>query len=103
MIVSGKGRRTAGARAVARLLHGTGHHRPVLACGRYWPAVETLAELPYVRPVLSARNRVELSRLRERLRQPRPPYGVSVHRSLLDRDTVAELLRRRTTTGPGLS
>ena len=56
-----------------------------------------------MRPVLSARNRVELSRLRERVRQPRPPYGVSVHRSLLDRDTVAELLRRRTTTGPGLS
>jgi glycerophosphoryl diester phosphodiesterase len=86
-----KGRRTAGARAVARLLHRSGHHRPVLVCGRYWPAVDTLAELPYVRPVLSAHNRAELARLGERVRQHRPPYGVSVHRSLLDRAVVAEL------------
>lgn len=85
-----KGRRSAGARAVVRLLHRSAHDRPLLVCGRYWPAIDTLATLPYVRPVLSARNRVELGRLRERVRQ-RAPYGVSVHRSLLDRDIVAEL------------
>jgi hypothetical protein len=64
--------------------------------------VDTLAELPFVRPVLSARNRMELSRLRQRLRahqarpvaRPRPAYGVSVHMSLLDEPLVAELHER---------
>ena len=89
-----KGRRTSAARAVARLLHHGGHHRPVLVCGRYWPSVDELARLPYVRPVLSARNQGELSRLRRRLRGgagASPAYGVSVHRSLLDAAVVAEL------------
>ena len=88
-----KGPRTTGARAVAKLLHHEGHHRPVLVCGRNWAGVDHLATLPFVRPVLSARNRAELARLRSRLRgtAARPPYGVSVHRSLLDRDVVAEL------------
>jgi glycerophosphoryl diester phosphodiesterase len=93
-----KGRRSSTARAVARLLHSGGHHRPVLVCGRYWPAVDTVAALPYVRPVLSARNKWELARLRRRLGSPpepgtRPAYGVSVHRSLLDTEVVAELHR----------
>lgn len=90
-----KGRRTAGARAVTRLLHEISHRRPVVVCGRYWPAVDELAVLPFVRPVLSARNRVELGRLRQRLASgpgaPHPTYGVSVHRSLLDDRVVAEL------------
>jgi glycerophosphoryl diester phosphodiesterase len=90
-----KGRRTAAARAVAELLHAEGHHRPVLVCGRHWPSVDVLAGLDYVRPVLSARNRVELARLRERLARPdRAPHGVSVHRSLLDREVVARLRDR---------
>jgi len=90
-----KGRRTSTARLVTELLHEGGHHRPILVCGRWWPAVDALSELDYVRPVLSARNRLELAKLCQRLaRRPssgRPTYGVSVHRSLLDEATVAEL------------
>ena len=87
-----KGRRAEAGRSVARLLHAQGHHRPVLVCSRYWPAVDALAELPYVRPVLSARTRSELERLRRRVAEaPVPPYGVSMHCTLLDDDVVAEL------------
>ena len=92
-----KGRRVATARAVVELLREECATRPVIVCGRYWPGVDALGTLPSVRPVLSARNRVELARLRRRLvrasRDTPPPYGVSVHRSLLDREVVAELRR----------
>jgi DNA-binding NarL/FixJ family response regulator len=91
-----KGRRLATARAVAESLDRLAPGRPLLVCGRFWPGVEELAALPTVRPVLSARNKVELARLRRRLATPGgppPPYGVSVHRSLLDREVVAELHR----------
>jgi hypothetical protein len=88
-----KGRRASTARSVASLLHDTGHDRPVLVCGRWWPAVDLLAELPFVQPVLSARKRGELARLRRRLATGGPVHGVSVHRSLLDADVVAGLHR----------
>ncbi|GAW48243.1 MULTISPECIES: glycerophosphodiester phosphodiesterase [unclassified Nocardioides] len=90
-----KGRDVATGRAVAALLHDRAHDRPLLVCGRHWPAVERVAELSYVRSVLSARNRAELSALRRRVRDAdRPaPYGVSVHASLLDAGVVAELHR----------
>jgi len=55
------------------------------------------ARNPHRRRILSARNRVELARLRRRLASPPsdalPEYGVSVHRSLLDEEIVAELHR----------
>lgn len=91
-----KGRRSSTARAVARLLHEQARTHPILACGRYWPAVDALAaDLPFVRPVLSARNRGELGRLRRRLASDRPaPYGASVHASLLDESVVAALHER---------
>lgn len=85
-----KGRRTSAARAVADLLHESGRDRPVMVCGRHWPSVDVLADLPFVLPVLSARNRLELSQLRERVRRSRV-HGVSVHRSLLTSEIVAEL------------
>ncbi|WP_148575569.1 glycerophosphodiester phosphodiesterase [Nocardioides caldifontis] len=88
-----KGRRAGMAEAVADLLHEG--RREVIACGRWWPAVDRLARLPFVRPVLSVRNRVELGRLRRRLASPSTttptPYGVSVHRTLLTPTLVAEL------------
>ena len=89
-----KGRHTGAARSVARLLHELGHHQPVLVCGRHWPSVEVLTTLPYVRPVLSARTRAELGRLRSRVADGDRVHGVSVHRTLLDDALVEELLRR---------
>jgi glycerophosphoryl diester phosphodiesterase len=86
-----KGRSPSVGRSVAGLLHEVGRHHEVLACGRRWRSVDALAGLPYVRRVLSARNRPELARLRQRLSSTGPAYGVSVHRSLLDPVIVAEL------------
>jgi glycerophosphoryl diester phosphodiesterase len=86
-----KGPRATVGEDVARFLHEQGHHRPVLVCGRWWPAVETVARLPFVQPVLSARNRGELVRLRRRLALGPPVHGVSVHRSLLTAEVVTEL------------
>ncbi len=91
-----KGRSAATGRAVAELLHARAERHPVLACGRHWPAVEAVGVLDYVRPVLSARNRAELAALRRRLERTElpEPYGVSVHRSLLDAATVSRLRHR---------
>lgn len=88
-----KGPRATVGEEVARFLHEQGHHRPVLVCGRWWPAVETVARLPFVQPVLSARNRGELARLRPRLAAGPPVHGVSVHQSLLTAELVTELHR----------
>lgn len=89
-----KGRRPHTVRAVVRLLHAVGHTQPLLACGRWWPAVDALAaEFDYVRPVLSVRNRTELARLRRRLAAGPGPFGVSIHVSLLDATVVTELHR----------
>jgi len=86
-----KGPWTWAGRNVARMLHDGGHHRPVLACGRWWPSIDAMAHLPFVLPVLSAGNRLELARLRRRLRRGPTVYGASVHRDLLDAELVAEL------------
>lgn len=90
-----KGRSASTGRAVAELLHERAHQHPVLVCGRYWPAVEAVARLPYVRPVLSARNRAELAALLRRIDDAdrTAPYGVSVHHSLLDAAVVGRLRR----------
>ncbi len=80
-----KGRRPAGARAVARLLHDSGHHRPVLVCGRYWPAVDTLGRAALRPPGAVGPQPGRSWAGSARGVQQRPPYGVSVHRSLLDR------------------
>ena len=70
-----KSRRTSAAQAIAEFLHDNGHHQPVLVCGRYWPAVDALAALPFVRPVPSARNRIELALLRPRLSSGSAPMA----------------------------
>jgi glycerophosphoryl diester phosphodiesterase len=80
--------------AVARLVHETVPDAPLLLCARWWPSVDAVAGRPWARPVLSARGRTELSRLRRRLSRGPVPYGVSVHRSLLDRDVVRALRDR---------
>lgn len=87
-----KGRRPEVGRRAAQLLHQLSHSRPILVCGRTWPSVDAMADVPYVRPVLSARTRRELTALLERLAVgDRPVHGVSVHQSLLDQDSVAAL------------
>lgn len=90
-----KGRRASTAALVARLLHRYAGHHPLLVCGRWWPSVDAVADLPFVKPVLSARNGVELTRLRQRLAvADRQTYGVSVHMALLDAGIVEELHSR---------
>jgi glycerophosphoryl diester phosphodiesterase len=89
-----KGRSPALGTAVAQLLHEVAGHRPVLACGRRWPVVERVAQLPFVQAVLSARNRFELARLRTRLADGLSVHGVSVHCSLLTEAVVRELRGR---------
>jgi glycerophosphoryl diester phosphodiesterase len=88
-----KGRSPAVGLAVVELLHDVGHHRPVLSCGRHWPAVEAMSVLSYVRPVLSARTPRELAAISQRLRLG-DVHGVSVHRSLLDAEVVSGLRRQ---------
>lgn len=88
-----KGRSPATARLLAGLVHDVSHH-PLLACGRFWPSVDAAGELPWVRPVLSARHRLELARLRRRVAAaPGTAYGASVYAPLLTRAVVAELHR----------
>ncbi|HVF19720.1 MAG TPA: glycerophosphodiester phosphodiesterase [Mycobacteriales bacterium] len=85
-----KGRSSVVGHKVADLLHELAPSRPVIVCGRYWPAVESFRSVDWVRRVLSARNRAELALLRRTVRAA-PAYGVSIHRSLLDPVIVAEL------------
>lgn len=88
-----KGPGSVGARAVCELARYP-RRQPTLICSRWWPSVDAAAGQSSARPLLTARNRVELSRLRRRVRGSRRPYGVSVHRSLLTAPVVAELLER---------
>lgn len=81
-------------RHVADAVHATLPDQPVLVCSRWWPGVDAFADRPWARPVLTARNRPELARLRRRARTSRRPYGVSLHPSLLDPAVVAELHER---------
>ncbi len=79
---------------VGALLAGRPPVPGLLVCGRWWPGVEATAAVPGVRTVLTARTRPELARLLRRVRRARPPYGVSLHGSLLVPAAVAELRRR---------
>ena len=66
----------------------------MLVCGRHWPSVDVVSRLPFAYAVPSARNRLELNRLRQRLADPPATSGVSVHASLLNEDVVSELRDR---------
>lgn len=91
-----KGRHDRVGRHVALGLHQHPGDDPVLVCGRSWPSVDHVAEqVPYVRPVLSARTRSEVAALRRRLdTADPPPYGVSLHSSLLTSGLVEQLTAR---------
>ena len=86
-----KGRRGAVGEHVARQLHAHAPNRQVIVCSRYWPALRPFEAVPWVRTVMSARNRGELALLIRRLPAGPPRYGVSVHRSLLSRAVVEAL------------
>lgn len=88
-----KGVGSVGWRTV-EVLHARTPHRPVLVCSRWWPSLDAFAGVEWARPVLTARNRVELARLRARVRRRPVPYGVSLHSSLLTEPLVAELRQR---------
>jgi glycerophosphoryl diester phosphodiesterase len=63
----------------------------VLVCGRWWPGLSPFAGLPSARVVLTARTPPELQRLLRHVRRSAPPYGVSLHGSLLTESVVARL------------
>lgn len=83
-------------RRTADLLHERSPDRPVIVCGRWWPAVDALADRDWAHRVLSVRNRVELVRLRRRVRGTPAGtlHGVSLHGSLLTAEVVEELRER---------
>ena len=87
-----KGQDPAIGAEVARELHERAPERPVLVCSRNWAALAPFAAVGWVRTLRSARTRRELARLLATL-DGAAPYGVSVHRSLLDPDLAAELHR----------
>ena len=80
-------------RRTAELLHERSPDRPVIVCGRWWPTVDAFADRGWAHRVLSARNRMELVRLRRRVRAAPAGslHGVSLHGSLLTREVVEEL------------
>ncbi len=75
---------------VAELLHARSPQVPLLVCSRWWLGLAPFAALPEVRVVMTARNAAELRRLLRRVRTS-PPFGVSVHRSLLTGEAVRAL------------
>lgn len=93
LMVDLKGPGGVGTR-VARAMHDQLPGRPIFVCSRWWPGVRAFEGQPWARTLLSSRNRAELQRLRRRVGGPRPPYGVSLHRSLLSAAVVAELHER---------
>ena len=92
-----KGQQSATGEAVAQHLHEYAPDNPVLVCSRYWPALTPMEHLPWVRTIRSARTKTELSRLLRHTEQPgvRRGYGFSVHRSLLNAQTVRALHRHQ--------
>lgn len=86
-----KGTNAVGA-AVASLLAERPPAQPVLVCTRHWPGLDPFFDTPHARPLLSAKGRTELVRLRARLRRGPVPYGVSMHQALLTPPVVRELL-----------
>jgi glycerophosphoryl diester phosphodiesterase len=74
-----------------RHLHERSVEHPLLVCARWWPSSLAFAGAPWAKVLLSARGRTEIARLRRRLRTGSPPYGVSVHLSMLTPALVREI------------
>ncbi len=67
---------------------------PLLVCARWWPSVLAFSDQPWAKVLLSARGRTEIARLRRYLRTNPPPYGVSLHLTMLTPSLVEELHER---------
>jgi glycerophosphoryl diester phosphodiesterase len=87
-----KGRSLAVATRVAETLRMRMPGVPVAVCTKQWAMLDAFAGEPHVRRIFSVANRLQLARLRARLRRERVD-GVSIRLRLLDRSIVAELLR----------
>jgi glycerophosphoryl diester phosphodiesterase len=72
-------------------LHERSVEHPLWVCARWWPSSLAFADVPWARVLLSARGRTAVARLRRHLRTSTPPYGVSVHLSMLRPDLVDEI------------
>lgn len=83
-----KGVGRVGPRTLAALQQRSVQH-PLWVCARWWPSALAFDGVPWARVLLSARGRTELGRLLRRIAAGHPPYGVSVHLSVLTPDVVA--------------
>jgi glycerophosphoryl diester phosphodiesterase len=88
--LKGPGLRVAGA--VAGVLAKTAAGVPVTVCTKQWRMLDAFHAQPYVRRVFSAANRVQLRRLRARVRRGRVA-GLSIRLGLLTPALVTELHR----------
>ena len=87
-----KGRDVRLSRRVADALARARRAR-VTVCARNWALLEPLHEVPGIRLIHSVGSRRQLRALRRRF-AGRRLAGISIHRDLLDRATVADLRRR---------
>ncbi len=85
-----KGTTVALGTHVAAALRSLAPGRPIAVCTKEWRMLDAFACDPHVRQVYSASNRVQLDRLRARLRR-HGAYGVSIRQRLLTPEIVAEL------------
>ena len=90
-----KGVGRVGARTLAHL-HERSVEHPLLVCARWWPSALAFRDAPWAKVLLSARGRTEIARLRRYLRTSPPPYGVSLHLSMLTPPLVDEIQARGT-------
>ena len=87
-----KGPSLAVAPRVAETLRAEAPGLPVAVCTKQWRMLDAFAGDPNVRRILSAGDRLQLARLRVRLRRERA-HGVSIRQRLLTAPVVAEIRR----------
>jgi glycerophosphoryl diester phosphodiesterase len=85
-------RRSVGRRVRDELIRVAPQAR-IVVCSRSWRLLEPLREVPGVQIVHSVGSRRQLRALRRRF-EGRRLDGISIHRRLLDADTVADLRAR---------
>jgi len=74
-----------------RFLQARSLEHPIWLCARWWPSSLAFADQPWANVLLSCRGRTEIARLMRLLRRGRPPFGVSIHLTMLTPSLVAEI------------